>query len=207
LIGGCCWKALETWLHHEESRDFSPYILSQVKSFGSSYFYPIFNVPLCINICSTYLQLKVTRSLHVLVLYLACIFIWCASYLLVLIQSSMSMLVSKPYTVVLVLSLYWICWYLSCLLWYINELSQFGGVLCLVRFTILKICVCEENQLELILQDYRVSMWYATLMRNSNYNVHYSHRFRFYLPLVEKNCFITLWGSNIPWKCVHLRLC
>ncbi len=36
------------------------------------------------------------------------------------------------------------------------------------NFIILKMCVHEEYHLELILQDYLVSMWYVILMRNSN---------------------------------------
>jgi hypothetical protein len=50
----------------------------------------------------------------------------------------------------------------------INGLSHFGGVTCFGHLTILKMCVHEEYHLELILQDYLVSLWYVILMRNSN---------------------------------------
>jgi hypothetical protein len=54
------------------------------------------------------------------------------------------------------------------------------------HFTILKICVHEEYHLVLIFKDYLVSMWYVTLMRNSDSIISINHLVGFYLPLVPK---------------------
>ena len=103
--------------------------------------------------------------------------------------------------------------YLNWLLWEINGLSRFGGVICLLHFTILKMCVYEEYHLELILQDYLVSMWYVILMRNSNSMMSIIISSSILFASCEKKWFITLWGSNMlcayykPIKCVYLRLC
>jgi hypothetical protein len=44
-----------------------------------------------------------------------------------------------------------------------------------VHVTILKMCVHEEDHLELILQDYLASMWYVLLVRNSNFIMFINH--------------------------------
>ena len=60
----------------------SSIIFSQAKSFGLSYLYHISIAPPCGNMNSTHLHWKLLAPLHVLVLFLACVCICCASYLL-----------------------------------------------------------------------------------------------------------------------------
>jgi lipopolysaccharide export LptBFGC system permease protein LptF len=131
---------------------------------ASSYF----NVPPCGNMYLTLLHWKLLAPLHVLVLFLACACICCASYLLMLNIQVYICLLAHHVLVFLVLSLIVSCVYFSWLFWVINGLSHFGGVICLVHVTILKLCVHEKYHIVLILQDYLVSMWYVILMRNSN---------------------------------------
>ena len=50
----------------------------------------------------------------------------------------------------------------------INGLSHFGGVICFVQFTNLKMRVHEAHHLVLIFQYYLATMWYVIFMRNSN---------------------------------------
>ena len=77
-----------------------------------------------------------------------------------------------------------------------------------------KMCVHEEYHLELIFQDYLVSMWYVMRMRNSNSMMTINYLLLdSYLPLVENSWYITLWGSSMlcayykPRKCEHVRFC
>lgn len=95
----------------------------------------------------------------------------------------------------------------------INGTSHFGGVICLVHLSFLKMCAHEYYHLVLILQDYLVTMWCVILMRNSNSKC----------PLIIfswtlfascwKEMNITLWGSYMlvayhkPKKCEHMRYC
>ena len=71
--------------------------------------------------------------------------------------------------------------------WEINGLFHFGGVMCSVHFTILKLCVHEENHLVMIYQYYLFSMWYVMLMRNSNSIMSINFSSWLCLPLVLEN--------------------
>ena len=62
----------------------SSFLLSQAKSIGLSSFYIISNVPPCGNLYLNCLHWKLLAPLHVLVLFLACVCICCASNLLIL---------------------------------------------------------------------------------------------------------------------------
>ena len=107
----------------------SSIIFSQAKSFGLSYLYHISIAPPCGNMNSTHLHWKLLAPLHVLVLFLACVCICCASYLLNLSNQGCVCWLAHHVCVFCVWA-YWILLYLNWLLWDINELFHFGGVWC-----------------------------------------------------------------------------
>ena len=70
------------------------------------------------------------------------------------------------------------------------------------QLTIPTICVHEEYHLELILQDYLVSMWYVILMRNSNSIMSINFSSWFCLPLALKEKGLSHYGGVISY--VHI---
>jgi hypothetical protein len=164
----------------------SSIIFSQVKSFGlyCSISYPMF-------------LLAVTFILIIYTLKVACT-LACVRFctLLVFVCVVLSTYLSWEIKYVYVgLHTIYLCWavlllfdILSCRLsfWEINGLSYFGGVICFVHFTILKLCIHEEYHLVLIYLYYLFSMWYVLLMRNSNSIMSINFSSWFCLPLVLK---------------------
>ena len=129
---------------------------------------------------------KLLAPLHVLVLFLSCACIWYASFLLVLLfkfeyDSCVSCMCN------LCVELYCILCGFHLALWEINGLSHFGGVICFVHLTNLKMCVHEAHHLVLTFQYYLVTMWYVIFMRNSISTMSINFSSWFYLPLVFKN--------------------
>ena len=112
------------------------------------------------------------------------------------------------YVWVCVEPLYQLAYILICSFWETNGLSHFGGVICSLQFTILKMCVHEEYHLVLIYKYYLISMWYVMLMRNSNSIISINYLLLDYIKWI-----IILLGSNKlcayykPRKCEHERYC
>ena len=115
----------------------SSFILSQAKSFGLSSFYLISNVPPCGNSCLNCLHWKLLAPLHVLVLFLACVCICCASNCLSWVIKYVCVGLHIMYVCVMRWAFVLLDFYLSWLLWEINGTSHFGGVMCFVHLTIL----------------------------------------------------------------------
>ena len=177
----------------------SSFLLSQAKSIGLSSFYLISNVPPCGNLYLNCLHWKLLAPLHVLVLFLACGCICCASNLLILSNQVCVCWFAHHVRVCSALSLCASCLYVSWLLWEINGTSHFGGVMCFVHLTVPQMCVHEEYHLVLILQAYLVTMWYVfsweIQILNSPLII---SCWILFLPLVKFSLIgITLWGSNM----------
>ena len=107
------------------------------------------------------LTLKVTCPLAFLVLFIACVCIWCVSKL------PLCMLVYTSCTRVSFVEPFASCLFLSWLLWEINGISHYGGVMCFVHLTILYMCTWViPSSIDIT----RLSSRYVVclLMRNSN---------------------------------------
>jgi hypothetical protein len=163
---GALWRALETWLPLEELRDL--HILYLIKP-SHKYYYLYIVYPMCLLAvtCSSLPYIVSYLPLCVLlVLYQVCVCICCASYLLILCtQVCLGCLAHHLLCLEPLMPLYDI---LFGSFRVINGTSHFGGVICFVHLSFLKMCVHEYYHLVLILQNYLVTMWYVMLMRNSN---------------------------------------
>ena len=142
MINRCCWRALETWLHHEELRDLhQSYLLKPSHlDYHISIIYPLYLLAVT---CTQLIYIEsYSLPLHVLVLFLACVCICCASYLLNLRNQAYVSWFAHHVCVFCVEPIV-SCLYLIWLFWDINGLFHFGVVICL-HFTILK-CVYVRN--------------------------------------------------------------
>ena len=134
----------------------------------------------------SYIHWKLLAPLNVLG------FLPCQVFVCIVLSSYLSWEIKYVYVGLHTIYLFWalllLFAILSCWLsfWETNGLSYFGGVICFVHFTILKLCIHEEYHLVLIYQYYLFSMWYVILMRNSNSIMSFNFSSWFCLPLVLK---------------------
>jgi hypothetical protein len=125
----------------------------------------ISNVSLFGNMCSTYLHRKLLAPLHILVLYVPCIWLYIcyACYLLYFEKSGLYILQCIPCICDCVGAYIASCCILVGSCERLMDYPIVGGVICLVEFHNPKIYVHEEYYLELIFRDYLVSLWYVLI--------------------------------------------
>lgn len=84
MINRCCWRALDTWLHHEELRELLQlyFLKASHLDYHISIIYPLI---LLVVACTQLIYIESYLPLvHVLVSYLACVCTCCAYHLLIL---------------------------------------------------------------------------------------------------------------------------